>query len=33
MGHTKKVSTAGRYGARYGTGIRKRIIKIGKSRR
>lgn len=28
MGHTKKVSTAGRYGARYGTGIRKRIIKV-----
>ena len=33
MGHTKKVSTAGRYGARYGTGIRKRIIKIEKKQK
>ena len=33
MGHTKKVSTAGRYGARYGTGIRKRIIKVEKKQK
>ena len=33
MGHLKKVSTAGRYGARYGTGIRKRIIKVEKKQK
>lgn len=28
MGNTKKVKTAGRYGSRYGVGIKKRLIKV-----
>ncbi len=29
MGRTKKIGIAGKYGARYGLRVRKRIIKIG----
>lgn len=30
MGETKKVKSAGRYGSRYGVGIRKRLLKVEK---
>jgi large subunit ribosomal protein L37Ae len=30
MGNTKKVKTAGRYGSRYGVGIKKRLIDVEK---
>ncbi|MCL5788385.1 MAG: 50S ribosomal protein L37ae [Candidatus Marsarchaeota archaeon] len=28
MGHTKRVKEAGRYGSRYGSTVRKRVLKI-----